>query len=236
MASSITQNGKASEETWRIFRIMAEFVEGFEMMSQIGPAVTVYGSARLTPEEPSYQQAVEFGRKLVGVGFSVITGGGGGIMEAANKGAFEAGGVSIGLNIHLPAEQVANPYVNYRINFDYFFARKVMLVKYALGLVCFPGGYGTLDELFETLTLIQTQKTNPSPVVLIGKKFWGPLVDWIRETLLDQCKTISPSDLDVFMLTDDLDEAVAYIKANAERAGPVWKQPKRAVVPPSVPT
>jgi len=235
MSSVITRNGTASEETWRIFRIMAEFVEGFETMSRIGPAVTVYGSARLTPDEHHYQQAVIFGRKLVEAGFSVITGGGGGIMEAANKGAHEAGGISVGLNIHLPAEQIPNPYVNYRISFDYFFARKVMFVKYALGLVCFPGGYGTLDELFETLTLIQTQKTNPSPVVLIGKDFWQPLVTWLRTSLLDRHQTISPSDMDVFILTDDLDEAVTYIKENAEQAGPVWRQPKRAVVPPSVP-
>jgi len=215
---------------------MAEFVEGFEMMRQLGPAVTVYGSARTTPAEASYQQAVAFGRKLAEAGFSVVTGGGGGIMEAANKGAFEAGGVSVGLNIELPEEQVPNPFVTHRLNFDYFFARKVMFVRYALALVCFPGGFGTLDELFETLTLLQTQKTKPSPVVMIGTAFWQPLGGWLRETLLMGHQTISPSDLDVFMLTDDLDAAVAHIKTNAEEAGPVWEQPKRSYAPPSVPT
>jgi len=214
---------------------MAEFVEGFELMSQVERPVTVYGSARTKPDEPYYQKAVEFGRKLAQAGFSVVTGGGGGIMEAANRGAFEAGGVSLGLNIHLPAEQIPNPYVNFRMNFDYFFARKVMFVRYALALVCFPGGYGTLDELFETLTLIQTQKTKPSPVVLIGEEFWQPLVDWLRGTLLHRYRTISASDLELFLLTDDLDAAVEHIKVNAEEAGPVWEQPKRSFASPSVP-
>lgn len=219
----------APEETWRIFRIMAEFVEGFELMSQIGPAVTVYGSARLTPVSDTYEQAVVLGRKLVRAGFAVITGGGPGIMEAANRGAYEAGGVSVGLNIQIPTEQQPNPYVTHGLSFDYFFARKVMFVKYAVALACFPGGFGTMDELFEILTLLQTHKTKPSPVVLIGTKFWAPLVDWMRKTLIDEFSTVSQSDVDLFMLTDDLDQAVEYIRTKAAEAGPLWVNPPSGV-------
>jgi uncharacterized protein (TIGR00730 family) len=215
----------APEETWRIFRIMAEFVEGFELMSQVGPAVTVYGSARLTPVSDTYEQAVVLGRKLVKAGFAVITGGGPGIMEAANRGAYEAGGISVGLNIQIPTEQQPNPYITHGLSFDYFFARKVMFVKYAVALACFPGGFGTMDELFEILTLLQTHKTKPSPVVLIGTKFWAPLVDWMRKTLIEEFATINHSDVDLFMLTDDLDEAVEYIGSKAAEAGPLWVNP-----------
>ena len=211
MSSPLTNSKSGGDETWRIFRIMAEFVDGFDLMSRIGPAVTVYGSARLAPETPSYQQAVEMGRQLAQAGFAVVTGGGPGIMEAANKGAHEAGGVSVGLNIEIPMEQKVNPYVNYELGFDYFFARKVMFVKYALALVCFPGGFGTLDELFETLTLLQTHKTKPSPVVLFGTEFWNPLVDWMRKTLLEANETIGAEDLDLFKLTDVIAEAVAHV-------------------------
>ncbi len=219
------QYRSAAEEPWRVFRIMAEFVDGFDLMSRVGAAVTVFGSARTPPEDPYYRQAVELGGKLASEGFAVITGGGPGIMEAANKGAFQAGGTSIGLNIVIPHEQVANPYLNARLDFDYFFARKVMFVKYSIALVCFPGGFGTLDELFEGLTLIQTQRTKPSPVVMIGTDYWEGLVDWIRHRLLDTHKTISPEDMDLFMLTDDLDAAVAHIRATYKEAGPLWEQP-----------
>ena len=226
MSSSVTKNHVASEETWRVFRIMAEFVEGFELMSQVGPAVTVYGASRMTPDKPAYKQAVEMGRKLTEAGFAVVTGAGPGIMEAANRGAYEAGGVSVGLNIDIPSEQTTNPYVNFGVNFDYFFARKMMFVKYAVALVCFPGGYGTLDELFETLTLLQTHKTKPSPVILIGTSYWEPLIQWMRNTLLEEHGTISTSDLDLFMLTDDVDVAVAHIVEEAIEAGPLWEQPR----------
>jgi uncharacterized protein (TIGR00730 family) len=195
-------------------------------MSRLGPAVTVYGSARTPPDRPDYLQAVKLAGKLVDAGFAVVTGGGPGIMEAANKGAFEAGGTSVGLNIVIPHEQKPNPHINVGLNFDYFFARKVMFVKYAVALVCFPGGFGTMDELFETLTLIQTQKTRPSPVVLVGKRFWTPLVDWLRSVLLEGYGNISREDLDLFMLTDDVDEAVEHIVRNFQEAGPLWEHPR----------
>ena len=220
----------ASQETWRVFRIMAEFVEGFDLMSQLGPAVSVFGSARTTPGRADYQQAVEVGAKLVRAGFAVITGGGPGTMEAASKGAHEAGGVSVGLNIVIPQEQDPNPYLTLEVNFDYFFARKVMFVKYASGLICFPGGFGTMDELFETLTLLQTQKTKPSPVALVGTKFWTPLIDWFRTTMLEQYAAISPEDLDLFLLTDDLDAAVEHMEEHYQEAGVVWQQPERELI------
>lgn len=219
----------ALKETWRVFRIMAEFVEGFDVMSRVGPAVSVYGSSRTPSDAPEYQQAVAMGSKLAQAGFAVITGGGPGIMEAANKGAYETGGASIGLNIVIPTEQAANPYQNITIDFDYFFARKVMFVKYALALICFPGGFGTLDEVFETLTLIQTHKTRPSPLVLFGTDYWQPLVDWMRHTLLEKYQTISPEDLDLFLVTDDVDEAVSYISERGPVSGPVWEHPERIV-------
>ncbi len=225
MSSNVERRRMATDETWRVFRIMAEFVEGFELMSQLGPAVTVYGSSRLLPATPAYQQAVQMGAKLSEAGFAVVTGGGPGIMEAANKGAYEAGGVSVGLNISIPTEQQANPFVTLAMNFDYFFARKVMFVKYAVALVCFPGGFGTLDELFETLTLLQTHKTRLSPVVLIGVEFWTPLIQWLEQSLLERYGTIGAPDLQLFMLTDDLDEAVAHIVDKAAQQGPLWQQP-----------
>jgi uncharacterized protein (TIGR00730 family) len=219
------------EETWRVFRIMAEFVEGFDVMSRVGPGVAVYGSARTPRDAPAYHQATQLGHDLAVKGFTIITGGGPGIMEAANRGAYEAGGTSVGLNIVLPSEQQPNKYINVGIEFDYFFARKVMFVKYAVALVCFPGGYGTLDEFFETLTLIQTQRTKPSPVILIGKQFWTPLVEWLKTTLLEEHQTISPEDMDLFMLTDDVDEAVDYIMRKCPECGPLWEHPTRQLIP-----
>ena len=201
----------AAEETWRIFRIMAEFVEGIEVMSQVGPAVTVFGSARTPPSDPYYQQAVKLGRLLSQRGFGVITGGGPGIMEAANKGAFEAGGKSVGLNIALPHEQAPNPFQNVELSFHYFFVRKVMFVKYAFALVCFPGGFGTMDEFFESMTLIQTEKMRPMKVVLIGEDFWGPLQTWLRDVMLKRHHNISPEDMHLFSITDDVEQAAEVI-------------------------
>jgi len=199
-------------ETWRVFRIMAEFVEGFETMSRIGPAVTVFGSARTKPGHHYYEKAVELGRKLAEAKFTVITGGGPGIMEAANRGAYEAGGRSVGLNISLPMEQKPNPYQTDELDFRYFFVRKVMFVKYASAFVNFPGGFGTMDEFFESMTLIQTQKIDPFPVICFGKKFWTPMVDWLRETLLDENENINPEDMQRFRVTDDVDEIVDIVR------------------------
>lgn len=198
-------------ESWRVFRIMSEFVEAIETMARVGNAVSVFGSARLKPDDPNYQLAVECGRKLVERDYAVVTGGGPGIMEAANKGAIEAGGTSIGLNIALPMEQTPNPYQNVELDFRYFFIRKVMFVKYACGFIIFPGGFGTMDEFFESLTLMQTLKIPPFPVVLVGTSFWGGLLDWMRATLAEEYKTISPEDFDLFTVTDDLDEAVNVV-------------------------
>ncbi len=213
-------NQTRMQDTWRIFRIMAEFVEGYEVMSRIGPCVSVFGSARTKPGTPFYETGVAVGRALVGRGYGVITGGGPGIMEAANKGAHEAGGASVGLNIVLPFEQQGNPYVDpdKLINFDFFFARKVMFVKYAMGYIVLPGGFGTLDELFESLTLIQTGKAAPFPVVLIGSAFWGGLLDWVRDTLL-AAGNISADDPDLVAVTDDPEEAVEIIDAFCRRHG-----------------
>ncbi len=202
-------------ETWRIFRIMAEFVEGFEIMSGAGPAVTMFGSARVKADSSYYQLAEQLAAKLVKEGFAVITGGGPGIMEAANKGAFQAGGTSIGLNISLPMEQKPNEYQNVSIHFRYFFCRKVMFVKYASAFVCFPGGFGTMDEFFEAMTLIQTDKTERIPVVLIGSHYWNPLAQWLEKTMYEENGFINNEDLDLFMITDNLDEAVNYIKENS---------------------
>ena len=201
-----------SLETWRLFRILAEFVDGFETMSQVGQAVSVFGSARASPDTPHYQNAEKLAARLVEQGFGVITGGGPGIMEAANKGAIEAGGVSVGLNITLPREQDGNAYQNVSMEFHYFFARKVMFVKYCLGMICFPGGFGTLDEFFETMTLIQTEKAPRYPVVLFDTKFWSPLVQFMKTTLLEEYGAISPGDLDLFLLTDDVEEAVNHMR------------------------
>ncbi|MCH7546403.1 MAG: TIGR00730 family Rossman fold protein [Planctomycetes bacterium] len=198
-------------ESWRVLRIMSEFVEAFETMVRIGPAISVFGSARTPPDDPYYALAVECGRKLVEKDFAVVTGGGPGIMAAANKGALEAGGTSVGLNITLPTEQIPNPFQNVELDFRYFFIRKVMFVKYACGFIIFPGGFGTMDEFFESLTLIQTLKSVPFPVVLIGKKFWSGLLDWMHSVMEEQFQTISPEDFDLFHLTDDLDEAVSIV-------------------------
>ncbi len=202
-----------AEGSWRIWRIVSEFVEGFEKMDNIGPCVSIYGSARTKPDEHYYQLAIDMSKKLVENGYGVISGGGPGIMEAANKGAQEAGGASVGLNIVLPFEQFANPYIDQDklINFRYFFVRKVMFVKYAQAFVLLPGGFGTLDELFESITLIQTNKIEQVPVFLVGVEFWEGLVDWIKKTMLDRHKTISEKDLDIFYVTDDLDEVTAKI-------------------------
>ena len=190
------------EDPWRIFRIMSEFVEAFEVLSHVGPAVSVFGSARTRPNDKYYKLARELGRMLARNGYAVITGGGPGIMGAANRGADESGGKSVGLNIALPHEQVANPYANIRLDFHYFFARKVMFVKYACAFVCFPGGFGTMDEFFEALTLIQTEKVEPFPVVLLGKWYWQGLLDWMKKTMLQRRGNISPRDMDLFHVVE----------------------------------
>jgi hypothetical protein len=205
MATRFGSTQNAVEETWRVFRIMAEFVEGFETMSRVSPAVSIFGSARTGPQDPYYAEAEEVARELVRRGFAVMTGGGPGIMEAANKGAMEAGGESVGLNIYLPVEQVANKYQTVSIDFRYFFCRKVMFVKYAVAFICFPGGFGTMDEFFESMTLIQTQKTERFPVILFGSSFWSPLIDWIRTYQLGEHPYIDERDLDLFEITDDVE-------------------------------
>lgn len=198
------------EEPWRIFRIMAEFVEAFEDMSKQGPLVTVFGSARTSPDNRYYKDAESLSKLLVERGYGILTGGGPGIMEAANKGAFEAKGTSVGLNIELPMEQRPNPYQTEEIDFRYFFIRKVCFLKYAVAVVVYPGGYGTLDEFCEAITLIQTDKVNRIPVALVGKDYWGPMLDWFGKTLIDS-KMICPKDLDIFKLVDNAQEAVDYI-------------------------
>jgi len=199
------------EESWRVFRIMGEFVEAFEALGGLGPAVSIYGSARMASTDRYYQMAERCAALLVKRDFAVITGGGPGIMEAANKGAFEAGGTSVGLNISLPREQAANPYQTVELDFRYFFVRKVMFVKYANGIVIFPGGFGTLDEALESLTLIQTLKIVPFPVVLVGTDFWSGFLAWAREVMDERFHTISPEDFDLFHLTDDVEEAADII-------------------------
>ncbi|WP_207061268.1 TIGR00730 family Rossman fold protein [Motiliproteus sp. SC1-56] len=196
------------EETWRLFRILAEFTEGFDRLSDLGFAISIFGSARLLPDSTYYNQAHTLARRLGEEGFAIITGGGPGIMEAGNRGAADAGVTSVGLNIRLPQEQQPNPYQNQSLDFRYFFARKAMFVKYSVGYVCLPGGYGTLDEFFEALTLMQTMKVYPLPLILFGKKFWGGLMDWIRDCPLQE-GLVSPQDLDIVTLTDDVEEVVA---------------------------
>jgi len=203
------------QESWRIFRIMAEFVEGFETMSRVGQAVTIFGSARTKPSDPYYKAAEETARLLALEGFGVITGGGPGIMEAANKGAFEAGGVSVGCNITLPQEQEANKYQTITLDFHYFYARKVMFVKYAQAFICFPGGYGTLDEFFEIITLIQTLKTEAFPVILYGTPYWSGLVEWARKQLIPHF--IDREDIDVFRLVDSPQEAVKLVRQGVKK-------------------
>ena len=198
-------------DPWRVMRIQSEFVEGFGALSDLPRAVTVFGSARTKRDSPDYQLARDIGAALVGEGFAVITGGGPGSMEAANRGAKEAGGLSVGLGIELPFEQGLNRWVDLGINFRYFFARKTMFVKYSQGFVCLPGGYGTLDELTEALVLVQTKKVTKFPVVLFGSQYWGGLVDWIKGTLL-AAGTISPGDIDLLHVTDSIDDMVAVVK------------------------
>jgi len=205
-------SGIKANDSWAIFKMMSEFVEGFETMSKIGPCVSIFGSARTKPDDEYYLLGQEIAYKLAEKGYGIITGGGPGIMEAGNKGANEAGGKSVGLNIDLPFEQFSNPYIDADklINFDYFFVRKVMFVKYAQGFVVLPGGFGTFDELFEAITLIQTQKVEKFPIVLVGVKFWSGLMDWIKSTVLE-AKNISQEDIDLFSLVDTSDEAVKVI-------------------------
>jgi uncharacterized protein (TIGR00730 family) len=204
-------------DPWRVLRIQSEFIEGFGMLAELGPAISVFGSARTKPDDPMYAAAEELGRKLVKASYAVITGGGPGVMEAANKGASQAGGVSVGLGIELPFESGLNDWVDIGMNFRYFFTRKMMFVKYAQGFVVMPGGFGTLDELFEALTLTQTRKVTSFPVVLFGTSYWGGLVDWLRDTMLADGK-IAPPDLEMFTLTDDVDETVSYIVKAGELA------------------
>jgi hypothetical protein len=200
----------STPDTWRVLRILGEFVEGFDTLAGLPPGVTVFGSARTTPGDPYYVAATETARLLARAGFAVITGGGPGIMEAANKGAQEGGGESIGLNIELPFEQGTNAYVDTAVNFRYFFVRKTMFVKYSVGFIVFPGGFGTLDELFEAVTLIQTEKIKHFPLVLFGCAYWSGLVSWLRETAAAQRK-ISPTDLEILQVTDDPAEAVEAV-------------------------
>lgn len=202
-----------TSDSWQIFKIMAEFVEGFEKLAIIGPCVTIFGSARTKPSHPYYKLAEEVAYKLTKAGFGIITGGGPGIMEAANKGAHYANGRSVGLNIKLPFEQSSNPFIDSDklLAFDYFFVRKVMFTKYSQGFVVLPGGFGTLDELFEALTLIQTQKIARFPIVLVQKNYWSGLLDWIKKTLEEE-KNVSPDDLDLIVCVDTADEATKFIE------------------------
>ncbi|MDQ3108458.1 MAG: TIGR00730 family Rossman fold protein [Bacteroidota bacterium] len=200
-------------DSWQIFKIMSEFVEGFEKMAKIGPCVSVFGSARTKPDNKYYKLAEEISEKLCREGYGVISGGGPGIMEAANKGAKTGKGKSVGLNIRLPFEQSSNIYIDYdkNINFDYFFVRKTIFLKYSQGFIAMPGGFGTLDELFESLTLVQTSKIANFPVVLVGTEYWGGLIDWIRQTLLEKEHNVNEGDLNLFHLVDTADEAVKII-------------------------
>lgn len=200
-----------AKESWRVFRIMAEFVDALERLQDVGPAVSIFGSARMKPSHRYYKMARQLASKLSKDGFSIITGGGPGIMEAANRGAMDAGGNSIGLNIRLPMEQAPNPFQNIAIDFNYFFVRKFMFVKYASSFVIFPGGFGTMDELFEALTLIQTDKIADFSVVLVGSKYWKGLLDWVRDTMIPE-GTVSPKDLDLVYLTDDLEEVTRIVR------------------------
>jgi len=203
-----------TKDSWMVFKIMSEFVDGYEKLAKIGPCVSIFGSARLKEDSKYYKMAVEIAEKITQIGFGIITGGGPGIMEAGNKGAHKTGGKSIGLNIDLPFEQHFNPYIdkNYSIDFNYFFVRKVMFVKYSQGFIVMPGGFGTLDELSEALTLIQTNKIGQFPIVLVGSEFWSGLLDWFKNTLLAN-GMIKEEDLNLYRVVDSADEAVAHIKA-----------------------
>jgi uncharacterized protein (TIGR00730 family) len=210
------------DESWRLFRILAEFTEGIDSLSQLGFAISIFGSARIKPDNPYYKQTVELANKLSKENFSIITGGGPGIMEAGNKGAHSEQGKSVGLNIVLPAEQHPNIFQDITLNYRYFFARKVMFVKHSMGYVCMPGGFGTLDEFFEALTLLQTNKIYPIPIVLFGTKFWQGLLDWIKDQPLQE-RLISPEDMDLMHITDDIDEVVEIMLKHR-----IYKQEKIA--------
>ena len=206
-------NAIKTNDSWAIFKIMGEFVNGYEKLSQIGPCVSIFGSARTKPDNDYYKLTEEVARKIVDHGYGIITGGGPGVMEAGNKGAHLAGGTSVGLNIHLPFEQHDNPYIDNdkNINFDYFFVRKVMFVKYSQGFVVMPGGFGTLDELFEAITLIQTNKIDKFPIILVGRDFWSGLIEWVRTTLLDSFQNISAGDIDIIQVVDTADEVIEIL-------------------------
>lgn len=206
-------NEVKTNDSWAIFKIMGEFVQGYEKMSLIGPCVSIFGSARTKPDHEYYQLAQRIAHKITDHGYGIITGGGPGIMEAGNKGAHLAGGTSVGLNIDLPFEQHDNPYIDSdkSIDFDYFFVRKVMFVKYSQGFVVMPGGFGTLDELFEAITLIQTHKIDRFPIILVGSEFWSGLMDWIKATLLEQNGNISPKDIDLIQIVDTEDEVLEIL-------------------------
>lgn len=210
-----------SNDSWAIFKIMGEFVTGFEKMSLIGPCVTIFGSARTKPDQKYYKLAEAIAKKIVEAGYGVITGGGPGIMEAGNKGAHLAGGTSVGLNIELPFEQHDNPYIDSdkNLDFDYFFVRKVMFVKYSQGFVVMPGGFGTLDELFEAITLIQTNKIEKFPIILVGTDYWKGLMEWIKSTLLDKFENISEEDLDLIHLVDSEDEVIPILDSFYKKHG-----------------
>ena len=214
------------EDPWRIFRIMAEFVDSFEALSQLGPGVTVFGSARMLRSDPYYTAAVELARGLAKHNLAIITGGGPGVMEAANKGAAEAKGKSVGLNIELPHEQKGNRYANVPIHFHYFFSRKVCFVKYSIGFVFMPGGFGTLDELFEVLTLVQTGRIPRYPIICFGRKHWDGLIKWMKSRMEEKNQFISPGDLDLITITDDPKEVIEVIIDYARRVGPPEVMPK----------
>ncbi|MDK2920900.1 MAG: hypothetical protein PWR24_457 [Desulfonauticus sp.] len=199
------------KDAWRLFRIMAEFVDGFENLNDLGPAVSIFGSARVSPEEKEYQLTYQIAKQLAEAGYGVITGGGPGLMEAGNKGALEGGGKSVGLHIHLPFEQKPNEYTTLRCDFRYFFVRKVMFIKYAMAYVVMPGGFGTLDELSEALVLTQTRRIKPFPIILVGKDFWSPLLDWFKNKLLPK-KFIKEQDFDIFFVVDEAEEVLNIIK------------------------
>jgi len=218
-------NGFIKEDPWRVLRIMGEFVESFETMSRVGPAVTVFGSARTKPRDKYYRASVALGKALAQAGIPVITGGGPGIMAAANKGAALGKGKSIGLNIELPHEQEGNEFANVPIHFHYFFSRKVCFVKYSVAFVFMPGGFGTLDELFEVLTLVQTERIPKFPLILFGKKHWTGLLKWLKTELRDGSRFIGPRDMDLLTLTDDVEEAVAVIRQYLEHVGPPQSVP-----------
>jgi len=202
-----------TNDSWALFKIMSEFVYGYEHMSEIGPCVSIFGSARMKPDNPYYKLAVKVANKIVDQGYGIISGGGPGIMEAANKGAHQGGGTSVGLNIELPFEQHDNPYIDRdkNLEFDYFFVRKVMFVKYSQGFVVMPGGFGTLDELFESITLIQTHKIDKFPIILVGKDFWSGLIDWIKKVMVSEFETVSESDLELIHLVDHEDEVIEIL-------------------------